>query len=320
MGENKRLITVSEMRSFKACPRKYMHRYVQLRRPHADADTLTFGKAVHSCLAASRLEPSAMLHYAAKAADEIENPYEAARATAMLIGHMHRWGTGGLKTIDVNVRFKVPLVNPESGRQSNTWLLAGEMDAIVESDGTVVPQGRYVMEDKTSSQDISAGSVYWRRLQLDVQVSTYYAADGESVGVLYNVLGKPGVRPLKATPEDKRKYTAKGWLYKGQRLEDESVDEYRERCGMKIGEDPDKYYQRHVIYRTKADDMEAAYDAWNTAKMIRNCELTGMWPRNDNSCFNYNRECEYFDVCTGVTDIDNDLKFRTAKAKHEELE
>jgi hypothetical protein len=306
MGQNKKLLTVSEMRCFKACPRKHYHRYIQLRRKHEDEEgNLYFGKAVHQVLADSRENPPAMLQAVANVTAGMTNPFEGAKAAAMLVGHHHRYGTGGLRTVAVNKKFQAPLINPATGKASRTYVIAGEMDAVMMSDGTCFPKGKYVVEDKTSSEDISPGSVYWRRLALDVQVSTYYHEEKDALGVLYNVLGKPKIRPLQVNK---------------RRTVDETPEEYRERCGLKIAEDPDKYFQRHVVSRTKDDEYEAMHDAWGTAKMIRECEKTGMFPRNDNSCFNYHRECEYFGVCTGVEEIEDNLKFRTAKAKHEELE
>lgn len=300
----KRLITVSEMRCFKTCPRKYYYRYVRLRRPHDIDGNLSFGKAVHNVLAEQRSNPANTMK--AIALVNLPDEYATAKAQAMLVGHMHRWGLGGLEIVSVNHRFQVPLVNPATGRSSNTWELAGEMDAVVHSDGSVTPKGTYVMEDKTSGQDISPGSAYWRQKLLDVQVSTYFRAlKGGCDGVLYNVLGKPRLRPLGIT--------------KTRKVE-ETPEEYRERCGVAIAENPDKYLRREVVIRTKWDDREAAEDAWLCAKMIRHCEKSNAWPRNDNSCFNYSRECEYFGVCTGTADINDGTKFRLAEAKHEELQ
>ena len=54
---------------------------------------------------------------------------------------------------------------------------------------------RFVVEHKTSLQSITPGSVYWRRLLIDVQVDYYY--DGAEAlakrfdGILFDVLGKP---------------------------------------------------------------------------------------------------------------------------------
>lgn len=69
-----------------------------------------------------------------------------------------------------------------------------------------------VIEHKTTSKEIGIGSPYWRRLELDAQVSKYIggarALGHEPDHVLYDVIRKPRIRPLLATPVDSRKYTA----------------------------------------------------------------------------------------------------------------
>lgn len=63
---------------------------------------------------------------------------------------------------------------------------------------------RVVVEHKTTSADITPGSPYWRRLTLDAQVSLYLGGAGS---LLYDVIRKPTLRPLKATPVEARRYT-----------------------------------------------------------------------------------------------------------------
>lgn len=71
--------------------------------------------------------------------------------------------------------------------------------------------GVYVGEHKTTSLDIGEGSPYWKRLTLDAQIAKYLvgarALGHEPVGVLYDVIRKPQLRPFLATPEDKWEYT-----------------------------------------------------------------------------------------------------------------
>jgi|GEM_PF-1241617 len=75
----------------------------------------------------------------------------------------------------------------------------------------MLPGACLVIEHKTASTDVEDGSPYWKRLRLDSQVSNYY--DGARAlgmppdGVLYDVIRKPRIKPLKATPVEARKYT-----------------------------------------------------------------------------------------------------------------
>ena len=72
--------------------------------------------------------------------------------------------------------------------------------------------GVWVVEHKTANADIGPGTTYWKRLVLDGQVSTYLPGTralghADVRGVLYDVIRKPTIRPLKATPVEQREYT-----------------------------------------------------------------------------------------------------------------
>src|SRR3990167_5857191 len=130
--------------------------------------------------------------------------FELGRARALLCGYDARWLDEAIETLAVEREFTVPLINPPTGAPSRTFVLSGKIDAIARfADGRTV-----IVEHKTSSEDISPGSEYWRRLTLDTQISAYYlgarSLGFEVDGCLYDVLGKPALRPLKATPPEAR--------------------------------------------------------------------------------------------------------------------
>jgi hypothetical protein len=161
-------------------------------------------------------------------------------------------------------------------------------------------------------------------LQLDTQISTYYAGlrslGYEPAGVIYDVLGKPKLRPLQATPIDQRKYRKKdGQLYADQRAEDETPDEYQLRIRDAIAEDPDRYFVRGTVVRFEQEERDAQWDAWQEARLIREAELAQRWPRNPDSCRRYGRVCTYFGVCTGTARLDDTSLFRRVENVHEEL-
>lgn len=183
---------------------------------------------------------------------------------------------------------------------------------------------RFVVEHKTSSEKISPGSPYWQRLLIDAQID-FYLPGAESLGkqcdgVLYDVLGKLGLRPKLATPVDKRQYTKKtGELYKNQRDTDESPDEFEKRCLAKLAEDPDRFYQRATIVRLLGEKSEAALDVWQTAGAIRDSKRLKIFPRNPDSCVQWGRACEFFGVCTGTQSIEDPILFREQEHEHTEL-
>lgn len=187
-----------------------------------------------------------------------------------------------------------------------------------------------IVENKSTIEDIGLGSMYWKRLTIDPQASTYVEAAlslGLDVsGVLYNVLRKPQLQPFKATPVEQRKYTKPTKqepiprLYANQRDTDETPDEYFGRLIAAIGEKPAYYYQRGVVVRLEHERVEGALDNWQTAGNIRDARRLNVFPRNPDSCVQYGRVCDYFMVCTGTAEITDPFLFRKVDKKHEELE
>ena len=115
-------------------------------------------------------------------------------------------------------------------------------------------------------------------------------------------------------------------LHKGMRLTPESPDEYRTRVRDSISEDPNSYYQRGEVTRLAAALDEHRFDTWETVKELRLRQLAERklgekaWARNPGACDKWGRLCDYWDVCTGAVSIDDDVRFRSATKKHEELD
>lgn len=158
----------------------------------------------------------------------------------------------------------------------------------------------YLLETKTTSEDISAGSSFWKRTVLDPQLSLYLPAlrvmGYDPRGAVYDCLKKPGQRP-----------SAKG----------ETAENYGKRCLEAIGEKPDKYYARGVVVRLEADIHEAATDVWNTASQMREAKRLNVWPKNPDSCMAWSRECDYLGVCSGMADINDPIMFKHESANVE---
>jgi hypothetical protein len=110
-----------------------------------------------------------------------------------------------------------------------------------------------------------------------------------------------------------------GRLHANQHEADETPGEYRLRIRAHIELNPERYFARGPIVRLERDEEEHARDIWQTAAMIRLSENSGSFPRNPGACERFHRLCEYFEVCSGNTSIDDDSRFRTAEHAHEEL-
>lgn len=316
------LLTVSRARSFRRCPRHHQFAYELGYKPKEKSDPLAFGSLFHRALEAWwRSVPGVRL---VAALDEINkniegvDEFDVAKAKELILGYDVRWGDERMNVERVEAQFELELRNPLTGAASRTWRLGGKIDAVVTRNGQP-----WIVEHKTASDDITPGAAYWQKLRLDSQVSVYLegasAIGFDVVGCIYDVIAKPALRPLKATPIETRKYTKEGKLYANQRAMDETPDEFRQRLREHIAENPERYYGRGEVVRLEQEAADAAWDLWQTAKSIRDAQVAGRHPRNPEACFQWARACEYFPVCTGQARIEDESIYRKLPNVHEEL-
>ena len=311
-----RKLTNSMRSKFNACHRAYKIAYVDLIRPAKASEALTFGTAMHALLEA--YWTGANPDFSKTTGDEFKDK----TLIALFDGYVEKWGAKdylNYERIGAEIGFEAPLMNPETGGTSKTWVLAGKIDAIAKDKST----GKHIIiEHKTTSQDIGPGSDYWKKLPIDGQVSGYYVGAstlGYDVDVcLYDVIRKPTIKPYKATPEESRKYKKDGTLYAGQHETDETPDEWYSRLKKDIAERPEYYFQRIEVVRSESDLSDYLFDMWAVGREIADAERIGRWSRNPNACSIYG-SCEYFDVCTGCASLDDVTLFRKAETPNEEL-
>lgn len=306
------LMTASRARSARACMRHHEYRYERGMRPVTDDAALRFGTLIHLGLEAWMLAKADRAAAAFAAVQVESDPFERAKAEALLLGYDARWGDEPLDVLEVEGSFRLPLLG--------SWDLGGKRDGIVRDRRT----GRvFVIEHKTTTEAIEPGSDYWRRLRLDSQVSIYIASAREQGfdvdACLYDVIGKPRLRPLKATPPDQVKRRKDGEPYAGQRLADETPDEYRARLIEAIEEDPAAYYQRLEVPRFPEELAETRSDLAQLTGQIMGYRLAGRWPRNPDACHRYGRFCEYHAVCCGEASLDDPCRFVAVPDVHPEL-
>lgn len=304
-----RPLSISEARTYRECPRKHHYSWTLRYRPRVEFETLFFGRLYHKAHDAYWLG-GRDLDAALRTIMHVDaDPFVQASASALMMGYHERWADESWEVLGIEKKIEIPLVNPRTGRSSRTFKTKMKIDMLVRIDGAV-----WVVERKSSSDDISRGSPFWRALTMNPQISTYLAGAAELghriEGCIYDVSLKPTIKPKKATPPDKRKYTKKtGELYKGQRLEDETPGEFMARCVEQIADDPERFYQRGEIVRLEKEADEAAADLWLTARAIKDARRLEMYPRNTDACMHWGRPCQFFDVCSGIASIDDPLLF-----------
>ena len=309
-----RKLTNSMRSKFNACHRAYKIAYVDLIRPAKASDALSFGTAMHALLEAYWGGQETMVLTG--------DDYTDATLRCLFEGYKAKWEASDAEKyerVGAEFGFEAPLMNPETGGTSKTWVLAGKIDAIAKDKAT----GKHIIiEHKTTSQDIGPGSDYWKKLPIDGQVSGYYVGAstlGYEVDVcLYDVIRKPTIKPYKATPEDKRKYNKDGSLSKTCREFDETPDEWYHRLELDILQRPDYYYARVEVARSADDLTDYLFDMWAVGREIADAQRLGRFSRNPQNCQSYGK-CEFFDVCSGCADIDDVTLFRNAEDPNEEL-
>lgn len=347
----KQLLTNSRAKSFRACARLHQLQYNLGYRSCQDADATRFGNLWHDgqeawflAIKAGKAQDDWLTDAFAAIQARAKDPLDQVRAEELMLGYHVRWKDEGFLVLEVEVEFLCDLVNPETGAPSRTFDLAGKIDGIVVDRESRV----MLLEHKTSSEDIGVGSEYWRRLTLDPQISTYFkgarSLNHQVEGCIYDVVSKPKLQLYQATPAEDRKYTqpkmakhdgckGKGCdgcvsgkivteparLYSNQRDCDESLDEFRERLREHIGANPDRYYQRGIVVRLPEQEEDAAYDAWQTARLIREAQLAERHVRNPDACSRYGHTCSFFGVCTKTESIDDPQRFERNENPHQEL-
>lgn len=122
------LLTTSSAKKFRSCQRKYFFAHVKKRKSAHESEVLRFGTLVHEALEVwwRTCDLDAALDAMAGESD----PFDLARAEALMIGYHVRWLGEPFEVVAVEKEFESPLVNPDTGRTSRTWMRGGKIDAL----------------------------------------------------------------------------------------------------------------------------------------------------------------------------------------------
>lgn len=250
---------------------------------------------------------------------------DRAKASALMIGYDHCWRNAGWITHEVEQEFRLPIINPETGRASRTYSHGGKVDGIIEH---VATGKKFLLEHKTTGDSIDDPSgTYWARLDIDAQVSAYVLSQWQGGrkldGTLYDVIRKPGIRP-KAIPKTAAVELSEG-RYCGLPIESrqgpgdvENAELYQARLTADVLTNSSWYYQRKCVYRLDHQLAEYAGELWETADEIRRAKLEGRHYRNSGACMSYGKPCEFLGICSGHDRPDSD-RWKKRESVHSEL-
>lgn len=307
-ANDKTLLTYSALNTFRNCPRKYKNRYLDNLRPRERAEALSFGSAIHTAIelwyrsseAESRLRD--VLAYIDDAfEDRVVDSNQMVQwhlATAMIRGYAERYATEEFEVVEVEKEFVSEIRNPDTGRQSQTFRIAGKVDGIVRCH-----DGLYLLEHKTAS---TVDASYLDKLWTDTQIALYCYYLRELgypiVGVIYNVLLKSRLKQGKGETQEEyeirhAELAAKNKSGKStaKRQMPETDDEFQARLTEWYSR-PEAFH-REFIYLSEDRLAMLQDEVWEITQQYLDARRRGKWLLNTSNCFSYQRPCEYLAYC-----------------------
>ena len=256
-----------------------------------------------------------------------------AKCRGLMRGYDARWADAGYETIEAEKIYTADLINPETGKQSRTFSIAGKIDALVSMHGRT-----FLMDHKTTSDDIAdPDSPYWRQLAIEGQVSHYLlllmSVGIKPDGAIWDVIRKPTISPKKLTKAERasavseRRYFGSSLTMdtlNALQLDDrETFEMYEARLAHDCTtERPERYFQRKPVPRLDADIMEYWQDLWEQGQLIMASRarqrLGKRIPKHSGSCMLYNSPCKFLGICSNYDSPDSD-KWQRKPMAHREL-
>jgi len=219
-------------------------------------------------------------------------------ATAMIRGYAERYGTEEFEIVEVEKEFVGEIRNPDTGRQSQTFRIAGKVDGIVRCH-----DGLYLLEHKTAS---TVDASYLDKLWTDTQIALYCYYLRELgypiVGVIYNVLLKSRIKQGKG--ETQEEYEArhaelaaknKSGKSTAKRQMPETDDEFQARLTEWYSRT--EAFHREFIYLSEDRLAMLQDEVWEITQQYLDARRRGKWLLNTSNCFSYQRPCEYLAYC-----------------------
>ena len=307
-ANDKTLLTYSALNTFRNCPRKYKNRYLDNLRPRERAEALSFGSVIHTAIELwyrSSNTESRLRDVLAYVNDAFENRVVDPNlmvqwhlAIAMIRGYAQRYATEDFEVVEVEKEFVGEIRNPDTGRQSQTFRIAGKVDGIVRCH-----DGLYLLEHKTAS---TVDASYLDKLWTDTQIALYCYYLRELgypiVGVIYNVLLKSRLKQGKGETQEEyevrhAELAAKNKSGKStaKRQMPETDEEFQARLTEWYSR-PEAFH-REFIYLSEDRLAMLQDEVWEITQQYLDARRRGKWLLNTSNCFSYQRPCEYLAYC-----------------------
>jgi len=220
-------------------------------------------------------------------------------ATAMMTAYAARYASEKFEVVALEKNFEGPIINPDTGAASRSFVLAGKVDGIVRIGGE-----HFVLEHKTAAQ---IDGDYLEKLWTDFQITLYAHYIERTMGIpvtgiLYNVLVKAKLQQSKGETEEEFQARRAELLAKSKtgkstakRKLPETDDEFQQRLAEKYA-DPGMLH-REMLYLSRDRFEILRGELWELTQAFLEAKRRGVFYQNTSFCFNYQRPCAYFALC-----------------------
>lgn len=307
----------------KACELRYFDELVPLERD----GSLSFGSTIHSALekwhgTGDLVQVLDIIDAAFPDRLQEERQKEHWNlARAMMASYATQYPKEEFEIVALEKSFEGPIVNPETSAASRSFVLAGKVDGIVKQGDEY-----FLLEHKTASQ-IDAS--YLERLWTDFQIILYAGYLEQTMGIrisgiIYNVLVKAKLRQSKGESEEEYQERLAELIAKSKtgkssakRKMPETDEEFQLRLAEKYKE-PGMFH-REVLYISRDQFVELKSELWELSQALLDARRRKAFYRNTSYCFQYNKPCAYFPLCSsgGNPNVIENLYQKVAP--HEEL-
>lgn len=255
----------------------------------------------------------------------------AAKVRGLIRGYHARWKQHDYRPVAVERLIQSALMNPDTGKMSRTFSLAGKEDLLAVHRGT---NRRTLFDHKSTSDDISdPNAPYWRQLAIEGQASHYMLIEwlnGEKIDdCVWDVMRKPSISPKKLAQKERAAIASLG-TYCGYKASDrdrewvktsdrETLSLYEMRLAHDcIAERPERYFARRPVPRLDAELLEYAREVWGHGQDIIHTRRESRHVRNPGACMLYGSPCKFLGICSGHDDPDSG-KWQRKESVHHEL-
>jgi len=251
--------TYSMWSLFRNCRKACEYRYVLGLVPQEKDPNLSFGSLIHECLQRwhgnrDLREVSDFIDGACAnrtSDDSVRKDWHLARE--MMAGYAVRYPAEDFAVVELERTFEGPIINPETGAASRSFVLAGKVDGIVR-----IGDEHFVLEHKTAS---TIDADYLERLWTDFQIAIYSHYVEQTLGipitgVIYNVLAKARLQQSAGETEEEYQARRADLLAKSKtgkttakRRMPETDEEFQARLADKYSEP--QMFHREMLYLSR---------------------------------------------------------------------